>query len=141
MNTPKLSQKNIIIGIVCLVALSVLIYMFFIKSDDNLVVVDVITAQNAGISANSGAVGQDIILLVDKFEAVSIDTSLFSSSLFNSLKDFSVTVSPESQGRKNPFILVGVESSDTDISTTQTKSQNSKSLDEKFQIPSPVSVF
>ena len=56
---------------------------------------------------SSGVVGQDILDLVASFEAVSIDPTLFSNSQFQNLKDFTVVLQPESQGRVNPFAPLG----------------------------------
>ena len=111
----NLLKKNIILISVLLVVIVVFVYFFFIRSSvpvDTTIAVD-----------SSNIVGQDIIALVDKFENVSIDTSLFSSSLFTNLKDTSATVIAEPQGRSNPFVLIGVESFDT--GSAETKSQSS----------------
>lgn len=54
-------------------------------------------------------VGEDILVLVERLNRISIDKDLFSSRLFTSLVDFSTDLYPESQGRSNPFALFGVE--------------------------------
>ena len=57
---------------------------------------------------NSEIVGEDILTLVEKLKTISLDQSLFTSPLFMSLKDYSVTLYPESQGRANPFAGIGI---------------------------------
>ncbi len=65
-------------------------------------------------------VGQDILILSDKLESVNINKEIFSSEVFKSLVDISVEVSPETQGRVNPFAQIGTDGSTlgTNLSTT-----------------------
>lgn len=58
----------------------------------------------------SEVVGQDIISLVEQLKMVSIDKSIFSSDIFNSLIDFNVTINPENKGRINPFAPIELSS-------------------------------
>lgn len=60
---------------------------------------------------------QDILSLVDTMRKMSIDSSIFSSPLFTSLVDFSVTITPELKGRPNPFAPIG---NDQGVSQTVT---------------------
>lgn len=57
--------------------------------------------------SNTEVVGGDILELVEKTKSLTIDKSLFSSALFASLIDFQITLSPENQGRNNPFAPIG----------------------------------
>jgi hypothetical protein len=57
--------------------------------------------------SSAGTASQDILNLVDKMSKTSIDPSIFSSPLFTNLVDINVPVSPESQGRPNPFAAIG----------------------------------
>lgn len=90
------NTKKIIIAVVLIGVLGFLIYTFFIK-DSDIISADLINPPEDEI------VGQDILKLVEKFKSVSIDQSLFSGVLFSNLKDFSATVSPDPQGRPDPF--------------------------------------
>ncbi len=67
-------------------------------------------------------IGQDILSLLSSFQSVSIDSTLFSSPLFQSLKDFSVALSPEQQGRSNPFAPIGTEAGVTTPTGSTVKS-------------------
>jgi hypothetical protein len=54
-----------------------------------------------------GTAGQDVLALVEKLRTISIDQKIFTSPLLNNLKDFSVPITPEQQGRQNPFASIG----------------------------------
>ncbi len=59
--------------------------------------------------SSSESASQDILTLVANLNSISIDPSLFSSPLFVSLQDTSAVISPEAQGRPNPFSPIGVD--------------------------------
>ena len=85
-----------------LLVLGALGYYFFLRSPDTTVIsTDLIVPQEGEV------VGQDILVLVDKLKTISIDSSLFSGALFSNLKDEGVILTPESQGRSNPFAIIG----------------------------------
>ena len=48
-------------------------------------------------------IGRDIIAKLDQLNSLKLDESVFSDEVFLSFKDFTLTVSPESRGRSNPF--------------------------------------
>ncbi len=50
---------------------------------------------------------QDILNAVEKFKNISIDETVFKSNVFLTLQDFSSIVTPEQQGRSNPFAPIG----------------------------------
>ena len=91
--------QKILIGLGALVILGGVLYYFYYGSSS--VPVDLLLPQE------SQAVGQDVIVLVEKLNLISIDSSLFSSVLFTSLKDFTVALFPESQGKLNLFAPIG----------------------------------
>ena len=94
------SQKILIGGIILVIILAGALYYFY--SGSSSVSVDFL------IPEESQSVGQDIIVLVDKLNSISsIDSSLFSSVLFINLRDFSAILTPESQGKPNPFAPIG----------------------------------
>lgn len=61
--------------------------------------------------SNTEIANQDVLILVDQLKNVSLDKEkeIFTSNLFTSLKDFTVPVLPEVQGRPNPFAPIGTE--------------------------------
>ena len=102
--TPTL--QKIIIALVALLTLGFFGYSMFTNSSLN------------GTQATSTAhlVGHDTLTLVEKLKTISIDQEIFSNALFTNLKDFTQTISPELQGRANPFATIG---SDIFVGKTQ----------------------
>lgn len=54
-------------------------------------------------------VGQDILIMADKLDTITIDTSVFASPLFTTLIDITSPVLDEEKGRLNPFLPIGNE--------------------------------
>lgn len=49
------------------------------------------------------AVGEDVLILVQKLDSTNINDSVFASPLFAALKDSSISVNSEEKFRLNPF--------------------------------------
>ena len=94
MNT----QRLVILGGV-LVILVFFGYSLFIKD----------SGVEVPLSQSGTEAGEDILALVETLKKISIDKSLFTSTLFIGLQDFTVSLYPEQQGRPNPFAIVGVD--------------------------------
>ncbi|KND48093.1 MAG: hypothetical protein AB201_00645 [Parcubacteria bacterium C7867-006] len=92
-------QKLMIIGLT-LVFLVYMILGLYNSVPDPDVLAEVSSSESAS---------QDILTLVANLNQISIDQSLFSSPLFVSLQDTSAVISPEVQGRPNPFSPIGVD--------------------------------
>ncbi len=74
--------------------------------------------------ATSTSVDQDIVDLLNSFQTVSIDPSLFATPLFQSLRDFGSVIPTEVPGRANPFAPIGSDTMATPLSgTSKTKTQ------------------
>ena len=71
---------------------------------------------------------QDIVDLANKFDQISIDINLFSSNLFQNLRDLEVPLLPESSGRSNPFAPIGsdVGTVSTSVNTSSTTKQTTR---------------
>lgn len=109
--------QKIIIVTILIGGVGFVVYSIFLKAST-------VSAQNTdtGVTTETSAtVGQDILDLMAAFQKVSIDSSLFSSSLFQNLKDFSTTIQPETPGRSNPFAPIGSVSG---LSNTNTNPSN-----------------
>jgi len=108
-------QQKLILAILLFAATGYVVYSNFFASG------------NSGSSASTMATtteGQDIIDLSNELNSISINPALFSSPLFESLKDSDIPVSPEIQGRPNPFEIIGVDNegqNTVSISTTTKK--------------------
>ncbi len=96
MISPK--TQKLLVAIVCLLVLAFLGYRLYTAPASEEV---------ASVNFTTEAASQDILTLVEKLEAISIDKSVFSSPIFTSLVDFTVPLLPEAQGRSNPFAPIG----------------------------------
>ncbi|TSC70386.1 MAG: hypothetical protein CEO12_410 [Parcubacteria group bacterium Gr01-1014_46] len=102
MNVSPKVQK-IILSVLILLGLGFVVYSTLFG--------DVPVPENLGEDTTVAvAVGQDILTLADKLQSTQIDTTIFSSPLFQSLIDISTPLTPEAQGRENPFAQIGVDS-------------------------------
>jgi hypothetical protein len=72
---------------------------------------------------DTGLPGQDILTLVQKLNAVSINQGIFQNPMFSNLRDFSQTIFPEAQGRVNPFATIGSDSNSSASTQKQTQTQ------------------
>ena len=99
MSSPN--TKKILIGLAVLV-LGGLGYYFFFSSSSTVPV-------GLLVPSDGQVVGQDVLVLVEKLRTISIDQNVFSEALFTSLQDRTVSLTPESQGRQNPFALIGLD--------------------------------
>ena len=91
-------NRNIITGIVILAVLvgGYFLYNNFTNAPPPLI-----------ISDSSQQAGQDILNLLASFQTISIDPAVFGSPLFQNLKDYTIILPQESQGRLNPFAPIG----------------------------------
>jgi hypothetical protein len=103
INMSSLNTKNIIIGLLALLAIGGAVYYFFFNNSAPTVVTDSLAPSATELAS------QDIIVMVEKLKTVSIESSLFSEPIFTSLRDFSVPLLQENQGRLNPFSRIGIE--------------------------------
>ncbi|OHA93248.1 MAG: hypothetical protein A3H52_01065 [Candidatus Zambryskibacteria bacterium RIFCSPLOWO2_02_FULL_39_26] len=101
MQNISLKNKNILVPILILLALAVMAYFYYRGGDTEMISLDQ--------SADTGPLGQDILILAEKLNILSIDASVFSSVLFTTLVDWSLPLLPEPQGRANPFALIGTD--------------------------------
>lgn len=94
--------KNILIGI-AVVAVLFLAYKVLVGREKEVVepaVVATPAPASAPVSSVRSGSAADILLRV---ENIKVDTQIFSSSIFKSLRDFRVEIPPEPVGKANPF--------------------------------------
>lgn len=58
-------------------------------------------------SGSSPIVGADVLSILQSVSSIKIDTSFFSSPVYQSLVDYSIQVPPQPVGRPDPFAPVG----------------------------------
>jgi len=102
----------IIIAIVLIVAVAA----YFIYSGSS-------STGSGTIQANTdatGQLGQQVLSLLNQVSSLQMNTALFTSQAYTSLKDFSVTIPPQTVGRANPFAPipgVSLSSSSTKVNS------------------------
>ena len=95
------NNTGIIVSIIIFVA-AIWIYKSFFGSTD------VITLDTSG-----QVMGSDILQLNSNLQTVTLDKTLFGTTAYKSLVDFSTTVPQQPIGRSNPFAALGGDSSPT----------------------------
>lgn len=98
METESSNTKKIVIALVLIAVVGFALYIFFFRKVEVAVVLD-----EFGNPVQAQVVGQDLIDLLEELQAVSLDDSLFSTAAYRGLIDSSVVLSPQPQGRSNPF--------------------------------------
>lgn len=96
------SSRQKILGFVLVIAIAFAgVYYYKIYGDKLVQVASIVTEDNGA------PVGEDILVLVQKLDYISIDDSILASAIFTSLKDTSVQINPEEKYRPNPFATIG----------------------------------
>lgn len=99
-----LKHKNILIGVVILIASFFAYRFFFAKEEESGP--SVLVADKASISQEE----RSILELLADMQSINLDTSILKNKNFLNLQDFTVSITPESQGRDNPFAPIGATS-------------------------------
>ncbi len=89
------TTQKITVIMVSLILLSLLGYFIFSTTDIPTTPADEFVTQEV--------IGQDILVLADKVQNISIDQRVFESIVFQSLVDYELPLQPEEEGRPNPF--------------------------------------
>lgn len=96
-------KKNmVLIGGATVVFLGIVVYLNFFagKSTDTLLT----TSAEA-----ESPVSKDLLVTLSNLHTIKLDTTIFTSSMFESLINFGVTIPPENVGRPNPFLPVDAQ--------------------------------
>ena len=99
MNLIKKYQNIFIIGGL-LIGAFVVYSIFFTGGNDAA-----LTAQD--VDPSQSAVEQELISLLLELRSITLDTTIFSDTRFQSLEDFSQDIVAEPVGRTNPFAPLG----------------------------------
>jgi uncharacterized membrane protein len=112
----KFKVPTIIVGILIV---SFIIFKAFFSSSDNSS--DVLTAANTSTST----VGADFVTQLQQLQQITLDPSVFSDPVFQSLQDFSQPLPNIAVGRDNPFAAVsGLDASAEYSSTSSSDGSN-----------------
>jgi len=114
-------MKNNIVTIILIVVVGMVAFWYLTKTDNTTgyLTTDVKTTDSTDAKYIYG--------LLQKTAQVTLDDSIFSSTIFQNLKDNTISLSPQASGRNNPFAPIGSDSSVTG-QTTQSTSQSSSTI-------------
>ncbi len=98
MNFLKGNTKNILLALILLAASFYLYSYFFVGSGDTSDVLTVTTPDGGDT-----VLAADLLLVLADLRTLTLDDSIFTDPVFQSLKNFRVELSPEPIGRDNPF--------------------------------------
>ncbi len=97
-------QKNkVMLPVIILVIVLGIIGYFYISSSGN----DSDLLVQADKDTNDQVVGRDLLVALNRLNAITLNDSLFKDVIFASLNDFSVQIVPQAVGRNNPFSPLG----------------------------------
>jgi len=99
--------KNILTVLVFIVIIFVAFKLFVQEKEADVEKTSEALISNSSLTVELTAPTKEAAITLIKLKSIKIDRGLFSSSIFNSLKDFRVIVLPEDIGRNNPFAPVG----------------------------------
>jgi hypothetical protein len=105
-----LKQNKVLVGMFVIVCIA---FGFYIFGGNKDVVSPLLTSVD---TSNSG---QNIVSLLAQVEQARIDTTLFSSSLWNTLKDYSIPIPDTAPGKTDIFAPVG-NTNNTSVSVATT---------------------
>jgi len=96
----------IALAVIVVVALGI---FFYTKGTpvDSTSSLDIATVGDSQGYVDAQLVSDRILVLLNEIDNLEIDTSLFESSVYKSLTDYTITIPEESVGRTNPFAPVG----------------------------------
>ena len=98
MNTQKSSLKSIL-AIVIIIAVAAGAYFYYEGSATPAGT----SLSESDNSSTDGSIGIHVLSLLNQIKTLKIDTSLFSSPAYQSLRDYTVAIPQVSVGRANPF--------------------------------------
>lgn len=108
-----MSKKIKIFALIGLGIIVIIIIGSFIGgSSDTPTTTSPLGSSVAGVStttANGSAVPNDFSLLLSTVKSISIDTSIFTNPIYQSLRDHPINLGTEDVGRPNPFAPVGID--------------------------------
>jgi hypothetical protein len=91
--------KKVIVGAIAVIVALLAYRFFFVGPPEPLL---------EGQANRSQTVGRELLALLNTLRSLSLDGDVFERPEFASLIDFSVPISPNPLGRRNPFAPIGV---------------------------------
>lgn len=80
-----------------------------------------VSGESVNVLDSDSVVGEEFLVTLLNLRSIELDGSLFEDKSFSSLKDFTITLVPESNvGRVNPFAPIGTDAVTSPVSQTTT---------------------
>ncbi len=98
-------MKNNIITIILIIAVGMVVFWYLGKNNT-----DMSSSLSADVRTTDSTDAKYIYNILQQMAQVSLDDSIFANPVFQNLKDNTVSFSPQSAGRNNPFAPVGADS-------------------------------
>lgn len=98
--------KQTIIAIIIIIIAFIGFKMFFVDQSSTG---STLTSEVAG--PGQFIDGQAILVLLNRLNQVSLDSSIFSNKVFTSLVNFEKPIEEQAVGRPNPFLPIGIDGS------------------------------
>jgi len=97
--------KNKFIGALAVIVVLFVTYTYFFVEPDTGAV---LSSSNSIVAPDSEGddIGDDILALLVDLKAIDLNRAVLDDTVFRSLNDFSIPISPKPQGRPNPFAPV-----------------------------------
>jgi hypothetical protein len=92
-------NKTLIFGII-LAGLLVYVYFVFFRNDSA-------SEELLTTSSNTSVISTNLLVTLSSLRVITLDNSLFSDPIFQSLSDAGVEIAPQNVGRRNPFAPIG----------------------------------
>ncbi len=97
------------------------------------------TGENVDVLSAESVVGEEFLITLLNLRSIELDGSVFEDKTFSSLKDFTITLVPESNvGRVNPFAPIGTDSVTVPASQTTTATTTTNTTTTTTTNTSPV---
>ncbi len=90
-----------------IIAISFVGFKMFFSNTDSVDLALVAENSQSGTFVN----GQDVLIMLNKLNAVTLDDAVFSNKVFVNLQSFERTLESQTLRRPNPFLPIGVNSS------------------------------
>ncbi len=99
----KSQVPKIIFAVILLLVLGAGSYLYYYTDVLKGLSIGGISLSDLTLPTDESPIGSDILVLAEKIRKTEINPEVFETPLFRSLRDFSVIVNPEEQGKPNPF--------------------------------------
>lgn len=100
--TQKSSSKSTFIIIIVIIIVALGIYFYYSGTPDANTNSS-LQAQNTPEASDAQLVGSRVLSLLNQINSLKIDTSIFNSTVYKSLVDYSIAIPEQNVGRPNPF--------------------------------------